>query len=152
MKLYVQTITGKTFAVDLDGSDTIETLREKVAEQSNIATAQQKLMYQGIVLADGRTLKDYYIQPSSTILTGDDNMIGAMQGGDTLTFYVKTSKGDKIKFKLPSSTTVYDLKEKLAKSIDIPSIEQSLSYNGAPLANENTLAYYQILPESVVKM
>ena len=84
--------------------------------------------------------------------TGDDNMIGAMQGGDTLTFYVKTSKGDKIKFKLPSSTTIYDLKEKLAKSIDIPTIEQSLSYNGAPLANENTLAYYQILPESVVKM
>ena len=68
MKLYVQTITGMTFTVDLDSSDTIETLREKVAEQSNIATAQQKLMYQGIVLADGRTLKDYYIQPSSTIL------------------------------------------------------------------------------------
>jgi len=63
----IVTETNKTFVVELESSDTIEAVKEKIEDKEGIATADQRLKYNGLILEDGRTLADYNIVPDKTV-------------------------------------------------------------------------------------
>ena len=67
MIIYIKTFTGKTIPLEVESSETVENVKNKLLDGKGIPTDQDNLLFSGKPLMDDRTLSDYNIQQDSVL-------------------------------------------------------------------------------------
>ena len=77
MLLKVKTLTGREIEIDVEPTDKVERIKERMEEKTGIPPIQQKLIFGGKPMNDEKLAQDYKISPGSVL-----HLVLALRGGE----------------------------------------------------------------------
>ncbi|XP_042889937.1 polyubiquitin-B-like [Penaeus japonicus] len=148
--VHVKTLTGKTVTIDINPQDTVEVLKAILEDREGISADQQRIIYGGIQLEDGRTLAMYKIGSEALL-----HLCLRLRGGGTSMFFLNviTPSNKVIQTVVNERTTIKELKEMLKNEDQtLKSGRHRVMVADKAMENNKTLGDYEIKSEAVVRI
>lgn len=143
--IFVRNLLGKNVAIEVSSGDTVGALKEKVSAKEGIPADQQKLVLRGVELHDEQLLASCNISQESNLqLTLRVPAEGGEGGEEVSSLCIRTLTGKTLTIKIPSRSTVGELKQRVHAMEGLPPAQQKLILDGVELPDEARLDSYPL--------
>ena len=144
LEIFVQVMHQEIITLEVDSSDTIGNLKEKIKDKKGFPAEEQLLFFQREELKDDRTVSDYNIQNKSTV-----NLFLQI---DRLEVTILAEGRRLVTLEVNTTDSILELKQEVHDKTGVPLERQSLSFSGIELENERTISAYNIRNKSSINL
>lgn len=145
MQIFIRTLAGSTAALDVNLSDTVQSVKARLRDRAGIPVDQQRLVYAGKQLDDNHSLAACNVAAGATL-----NHVVTLRGG--MEIFVVAVTGESYTLDVEPSDTIGNIKDKLQDETGYPPDVQMLFFCGKQLQDGRTLDDYNIGRENTLRM
>lgn len=145
LEIFVQVMNQDIITLEVDSSDTIGNLKEKIKDKKGFPAEEQLLFFQSKTqLKDDRTVCDYNIQNKSTVKLSLQIY--------RLEVTILTEGRRPVTLEVNATDSILELKREIQDVTGVPLKKQCLSFAGIELENERTIFAYNIQNKSSINL
>ncbi|KAA6383490.1 MAG: putative Polyubiquitin [Streblomastix strix] len=146
--IFVEFPGDKKITLEVENTDTIESVKHKILEKEGIPEGQQRLVFSGQVLEDAKTLKDYEARQNITLHL----FIRIQKKNNPFQIFVKIIDNKTFPLLVENTETIGNVKQQIQQKEGIPANKQRLIFAGELLDDEKTIQEYTIQESAILRL